>query len=61
MLKSYLRGVHHSVKRLQGYLDEYVYRYNNRILRGFILEDLLGRMVLEKPITYRELLSEVSM
>ena len=31
MLKSYLRGVDHSVKRLQGYLDEYVYRYNNRI------------------------------
>ena len=25
MLKSYLRGAHHSVKRLQGYLDEYVY------------------------------------
>ena len=56
MLKSYLRGVHHSVKRLQGYLDEYVYRYNNRIQGGALLEDLLGKMVLEQPITYGELL-----
>ena len=56
MLKSYLRGVHHSVVRLQGYLDEYVYRYNNRFLGGYMLEDLLGKMVLEDPTTYKQLL-----
>mgnify|MGYP001798341455 CR=1 FL=1 len=55
MLKSYLRGVHHSVVRLQGYLDEYVYR-TIASWAGYMLEDPLGKMVLGDPITYKQLL-----
>lgn len=51
-LKGWLRGIHHhcSKKHLQGYLDEYHFRYNRRNNTGVIFNTLLKRMVLNKPI-----------
>lgn len=52
-LKSWLRGIHHSVnhKYLQGYLDEFCYRINRSIHKNTIFENLLSRMVLGQKIT----------
>ncbi|MFY0602263.1 MAG: IS1595 family transposase, partial [Cyclobacteriaceae bacterium] len=46
MLKAWLRGTHHSVKHLQGYLDEYCYRFNRHLMKAEIFDNLIGRMVL---------------
>jgi hypothetical protein len=51
--KGWLRGMHHSVKRLQCYLDEYAYRFNHRSMRGGIFDNLLCRMVKAKPCPYK--------
>lgn len=46
-LKSWIRGVHHSVnpEYLQGYLDEFCYRINRSIRKENIFNNLLGRMI----------------
>ena len=46
-IKSWLRGIHHhcSKNRLQGYLDEYHFRYNRREHMGTIFNLLLKRMM----------------
>ena len=51
-LKGWLRGIHHhcSEKRLQGYLDEYHFRYNRRNNMDTIFDLLIKRMVRNKPI-----------
>lgn len=51
-IQGWLRGIHHhcSKDRLQGYLDEYHFRYNRRAMMGSIFDLLLKRMVLNKPI-----------
>ena len=51
-LKGWLRGIHHHCKkeRLQGYLDEYHFRYNRRNNMGTIFDLLLRRMVVYEPI-----------
>ena len=51
-LKSWLRGIHHhcSKERLQGYLDEYHYRYNRRNNMDTIFDLLMKRMVVNSPI-----------
>ena len=51
-LKGWLRGIHHhcSKERLQGYLDEYHFRYNRRNNMDTIFDLLLKRMVLNEPI-----------
>ena len=51
-LKGWLRGIHHhcSKERLQGYLDEYHFRYNRRNNMETIFDLLLRRMVINKPI-----------
>lgn len=43
LLKNAIRGVHHGVshKWLQGYLNEYAWRYNNRGDRNEMFRDLL--------------------
>lgn len=51
MIKSYIRGTHHAVGRLQAYVNQYIYRFNNRILCGDIFKDLVNRMVRCKPLT----------
>lgn len=50
-LKGWLRGIHHhcSKERLQGYLDEYHYRYNRRNNMGTIFHLLIKRMVENEP------------
>lgn len=51
-LKGWLRGIHHhcSKERLQGYLDEYHYRYNRRNNMDTIFHRLIERMVKNKPV-----------
>ena len=50
-LKGWLRGIHHhcSKERLQGYLDEYHYRYNRRNNMDTIFDLLIKKMILNKP------------
>lgn len=50
-LKGWLRGIHHhcSGERLQGYLDEYHYRYNRRNTMNSIFDNLIQRMVTYQP------------
>jgi hypothetical protein len=49
--QGWLRGIHHhcSKERLQGYLDEYHFRYNRRSMMGSIFDLLLKKMVLSEP------------
>ena len=51
-LKGWLRGIHHhcSKERLQGYLDEYHFRYNRRNNMDTIFDLLIKRMVNNNPI-----------
>ena len=50
-IKSWLRGIHHhcSEERLQGYLDEYHFRYNRRNNMETIFDLLIRRMVQYEP------------
>ncbi|HYX06669.1 MAG TPA: IS1595 family transposase [Bacteroidales bacterium] len=50
-IQGWLRGIHHhcSRERLQGYLDEYHFRYNRRAMMGSIFDLLLKKMVLSEP------------
>jgi len=59
-IKGWLRGIHHhcSKERLQGYLDEYHFRYNRRNNMDTIFDLLLKRMVLNDPIRLPTGLSE---
>jgi transposase-like protein len=51
-LKGWLRGIHHhcSKERIQGYLDEYHFRYNRRNNMGTIFDVLIRRMVKYEPM-----------
>jgi hypothetical protein len=51
-IQGWLRGIHHhcSKDRLQGYLDEYHFRYNRRAIMGSTFNLLLKRMVFNEPI-----------
>ncbi|MCK9641551.1 MAG: IS1595 family transposase [Prolixibacteraceae bacterium] len=51
-LKGWLRGIHHhcSRERLQGYLDEYHFRYNRRSKMDTIFDSLINNMVNNNPI-----------
>jgi hypothetical protein len=50
-IKSWLRGIHHhcSEERLQGYLDEYHFRFNRRNRMESIFDVLIRRMVHCEP------------
>lgn len=50
-IKGWLRGIHHhcSEKHIQGYLDEYHYRYNRRSFMGSMFDLLIQKMVLNAP------------
>jgi hypothetical protein len=50
-LKGWLRGIHHhcSKERLQGYLDEYHYRYNRRNNMDTIFHKLIEKMATNNP------------
>jgi hypothetical protein len=51
-IQGWLRGIHHhcTKEHLQGYLDEYHYRYNRRNHMDTIFDNLICRMVKFKPI-----------
>ena len=59
-IKGWLRGIHHhcSKERLQGYLDEYHFRYNRRNNMDTIFDLLLKRMVLNDPVRLSTSLSK---
>jgi hypothetical protein len=50
-IQGWLRGIHHhcSKERMQGYLDEYHFRYNRRAFMGAIFDLLIERMVANEP------------
>ena len=50
-IKTWLRGIHHkcSEERLQGYLDEYHYRFNRRGNMESIFDLIVSRMVQYEP------------
>jgi hypothetical protein len=56
MFKAWLRGVHHSVRKLQPYLDEYTYRFNRHTMKEGIFENLMQRMVNSEPLPYKMML-----
>lgn len=57
-LKTWLNGTHHGVepKYLQGYLDEYVFRFNRRQIPMAAFQTLLGITAMKKPSTMRKIL-----
>jgi len=52
-LKGWIRGVHHSVSstHLQGYLDEYCFRFNRHLFKNSIFDLLVQRMIAHPPVT----------
>jgi len=55
LVKMWLRGIHHkySEKFLQGYLDEYTFRFNNRNQSNKIFDGLVCRMMSVKPQPFK--------
>jgi transposase-like protein len=53
-IKNWLRGIHHkcSVDYLQGYLDEYHYRFNRRTFLSIAFGKLMERVVMHEPSPY---------
>jgi len=56
-LKSWLRGIHGSVRDLQPYLDEYTYKFNRNKSKGNIFNLILKRMVNFPPRTFKQIFS----
>jgi len=56
-LKGWLRGIHHhaSAKYLQGYLDEYCFRFNRHGNKEIIFDKLVSRMVCQSPVNLKKL------
>jgi transposase-like protein len=50
--KGWLRGMHHQVKHLQAYLNEYAYRFNRQLMKENIFDNLMERMVYNPPAPY---------
>lgn len=57
LFKAWLRGVHHSVRYLQSYINEYTYRFNRHRMKEGIFENLIKRMVDKPPHTYQMIIS----
>ena len=57
MFKAWLRGVYHSVRHLQSYLDEYTYRFNRHNMKEGIFENLMIRMIKNPPCTYKMIIN----
>jgi hypothetical protein len=51
-IQGWLRGIHHhcTEEHLQGYLDEYHYRYNRCSYMDTVFDNLIKRMVVYNPI-----------
>ncbi len=57
MFKAWLRGVHHSVRHLQPYIDEYTYRFNRHKMAEGIFDNLMKRMVKAEPCYYKMIIA----
>jgi predicted RNA-binding Zn-ribbon protein involved in translation (DUF1610 family)/transposase-like protein len=55
--KSWLRGIHHQVKHLQAYIDEYTYRFNRNFMKKGLFENLIKSMINEKPHPYKVIIN----
>ena len=55
--KAWLRGIFGSVRDLQPYLDEYVFKFNRHKMKGKIFNIVLKRMVNYPPRTRNEIFS----
>ena len=55
--KAWLRGIFGSVRDLQPYLDEYVFKFNRHKMKGEIFNTILRRMVNYPPKTRKEIFS----
>lgn len=55
MFKGWLRAIHHSVRNLQPYLDEFCYRFNRSSSIKRIFHNITQRMIYHKPIFINQL------
>lgn len=55
--KSWLRGMHHHVKDLQAYINEYTYRFNRSFMKGNIFDNLIIKMINIPPNPYKSIIS----
>jgi hypothetical protein len=55
MIKGWLRGIHHSVRNLQPYLDEFCYRFNQSNSIQRIFHNTTERMIYHKPVFINQL------
>lgn len=55
MFKGWLRGIHHHCVHLQGYLDEFAYRFNRLKHMDTIFNNLICRMIKAKPVSLSQL------
>jgi len=56
-IKSWIRGIHHSVNKvyLQAYLDEFCYRINRSIHKNTIFDNLIVRMIKHQHIAVKQI------
>lgn len=55
--KAWLRGIHAHAELLQGYLDEYCYRFNRSFMKENIFDNLMERMIKHKPCPYKMIIN----
>jgi transposase-like protein len=58
VVKGWLRGIHHSVRNLQPYLDEFCYRFNRCNAVERIFNNIAGRMMYHQPVKINQLKME---
>lgn len=56
--KLWLKGIHGHATHLQGYLDEYCYRFNRSFMKEGIFDNLLTRMVRGAPCPYKMIIAK---
>ncbi len=55
--KGWLRGMHHHAEHLQSYVNEYTYRFNRNNMKTGIFENLINKMMVSEPYTYKMIIS----
>lgn len=55
--KGWLRGLHHYVKDLQDYINEYTYRFNRSFMKGNIFDNLINRMINTPQHYYKSIIN----
>ena len=54
--KGWPRGLHHHVRDLQDYINEYTYQFNRSFMKGNIFDNLMNRMIKTTPYTYKKII-----